>query len=208
MEINHIFILAGGLTDTAKNNSWVIERMKIAMEIKGNNIYYCIGGGTYHKPNLIDNSGYVIYESNKMIEYLISNNIEKDKIKHEWSSYDTIGNGFFSFLNFIIPLKLNKIFVITSKFHMKRVQIIFNYFKKLFNIEVIIEYINSNNNMDREILKIREKREKDSYTNFYNLTENIKTIEDFYYWFYNIHDAYNCKKYNTLIDNTDLKNSY
>ena len=24
MEINHIFILAGGLTDIAKNNSWVI----------------------------------------------------------------------------------------------------------------------------------------------------------------------------------------
>jgi len=194
MKKNNIFILAGGLTDNGENNLWVLERLKKALSIDGSNNYYCIGGGTYHKPQLLDISGYVIYESNKMVEFLLDNNIEKKYIKNEWSSYDTIGNGFFSFINFIIPLKLNNIIVITSKFHMKRVKIIYNYFNDIFNTNINITYIESINNMDRELLSIRCSREEISNENFIKITQQITNIEEFFKWFYTGHDCYNSKK--------------
>ena len=191
---NNIFILAGGLTDNAENNLWVLERLKKALTIDGSNNYYCIGGGTYHKPQLLDSSGYVIYESNKMVEFLLNNNIEKKFIKNEWSSYDTIGNGFFSFINFIIPLKLNNIIVISSKFHMKRVKLIYDYLNNIFNTNINITYIESINNMDRELLSIRSTREEESTKSFMKITEQIRNIEDFFKWFYNDHNCYNVKK--------------
>ena len=207
MSTKNIFILAGGLTDNKENNLWVNERLKKALTIEGNNNFYCIGGGTYHKPHLLDNSGFVIYESSKMVEFLLNNNIEKKNIKTEWSSYDTIGNGYFSFINFIIPLKLNNIYVITSNFHIERVRLIYNYFNNLFNLNLIITYIDSINNMDRELLEIRTLREKESCEKFIGVMKKNNTLEKFIYWFYNDHDCYNSTKFSKKMCDSII-NSY
>lgn len=207
--IKHIFILAGGLTDTGNNNQWVIERLNKAIELDScnNSLFYCIGGGTYHKPPLLDINKYAIHESTASAKYLINNNIPAKRIYTEWSSYDTIGNGFFSFLNFIIPLKLKSIYIITSVFHMERTKLIFDFFNKLFDAKIIIKYIESKNNMDFELLSIRTQREKNSYINFTDTIKSINTLSDFYIWFYNDHSAYNATNFNKVL-NCKLSNTY
>ena len=207
--IKHIFILAGGLTDIGNNNPWVIERLNKAIELDicNNSLFYCIGGGTYHKPHILDINQYTIYESTMCAKYLINNNIAANRIYTEWSSYDTIGNGFFSFLNFIIPLKLKSIYVITSIFHIDRTKLIFDFFNKLFDAKIIIEYIETKNNMDLELLNIRSQREKNSCINFINTIKSIHTLEEFYIWFYNDHSAYNATNFNKELD-IKLCNTY
>ena len=148
VKTNNIFVLAGGQINNGDVNSWVKQRLDIAIKIKKeniNSIIYCIGGGTYHKPPILNNYNYVIHESKSCSNYLIENDISNSKIKREWSSYDTIGNGFFSFINFIIPLKIEELVLITSEFHMERAKEIFNYFNILFNQNIKITYIYSEN---------------------------------------------------------------
>ena len=195
---NHIFVLAGGQTEYGEVNNWVKERLNYCIylyKIRKRNIY-CIGGGTYHKAPILNDYNYVIFESCSCANYLINNGVNVEDIKKEWSSYDTIGNGFFSFTNFIVPLKLKNICILSSEFHLERVKIIFNYMKKLFDNTIHIEYINSFNNMDSELLRIRVERENKSIVNFKNnIIEKYSTVVEFINWFYKYHKAYNCSEY-------------
>jgi len=128
--------------------------------------------------------------------------LNSKRIKREWASYDTIANGFFSFLNFIIPLKLEECVVVTSVFHMKRSKEIFNFFCKLFKSDVKVRYVCSEDEMDQELLQIRKERERKSLDSFKNtIVSKIKTVQEFMEWFYIEHNAYNNEQY--VIENTD-----
>lgn len=209
IKTNNIFVLAGGQINNGDVNSWVKQRLDIAIKIKKeniNSIIYCIGGGTYHKPPILNNYNYVIHESKSCSNYLIENDISTNKIKREWSSYDTIGNGFFSFINFIIPLKIEELVLITSEFHMERAKEIFNYFNILFNQNIKITYICCENYMDSEFLIIRKKREKKSLESFKeNIVNKIKSVEDFFEWFYTKHNAYNNIMKREIIKENEVK---
>ncbi len=58
---------------------------------------------------------------------LIRSGVNRRKVSSEICSYDTIGNAYFSRLLFAQPLGLKRFLVITSKFHMPRVQTVFNW---------------------------------------------------------------------------------
>lgn len=210
-DIMHLFILAGGQLDNGDINNWVKERLDLVIKIckeKKNSKIYCIGGGTYHKVPILNKYKYVIHESTSCANYLINNNIDYNNIKKEWSSYDTVANGFFSFLNFIIPLQLTKIYLITSKFHMNRVKIIFNFMKNLFKLNIEIIYLETNNNMDYELLTLREEREKESIKNFNIEMNNINNINDFFDWFYIKHKAYSSINYKKNNINNEVIKTY
>ena len=143
-----------------------------------------------HKSPILNKFNFVIHESKSCSNYLIKNKIDYNCLRREWCSYDTIGNGLFSFLHFIIPLQIKECVIITSEFHTKRVKVIFNYFLQLFKCETKIVYITSENNMDNELLELRKNREKKSIENFkINIIERIKTINEFFNWFYVKHNA-------------------
>lgn len=211
IKTNHIFVLAGGQIYDGGVNNWVKERLDLCIKINNINpssIIYCIGGGTYHKQPIHNQYGHVIHESKSCSNYLIKNNIDSKLIKREWASYDTIANGFFSFTNFIVPLDIKECVLITSHFHIERVKTIFNYFNKLFNKNITIHFIGVENNMDCELLKIREKREKRSNQDFQKNITKINTVQKFIDWFYTQHNAYNSDNMqNTNIDE-QTKKSY
>ena len=122
IKTKHIFVLAGGQLKDGNVNAWVKERLDLVLSIKQNNkdaIIYCIGGGTYHKKPIHNIYGHVIHESRSCSNYLIEKGINYKDIKREWSSYDTIANGYFSFTNFILPMNMDECVLITSEFHMK-----------------------------------------------------------------------------------------
>ena len=138
--IDAIFVLAGGLKNHNTLNDWVIDRLDLAYDIysKTNVKIICMGGGTYHKPSIINEYGYTVHESTICADYLVELGVNPKDIYREWSSYDTIANGYFAFMNYIYPLKLKNILVITSEFHMERVKIIFNWINSIsLNINVI-----------------------------------------------------------------------
>lgn len=211
IKTDNIFILAGGQLKNGDINAWVKERLdmgKFIHDQNENSIIYCIGGGTYHKPPICNIHGYVIHESKSCSNYLIKNGVDSNKIKREWGSYDTIANGFFSFLNFIIPLKLKEIVVITSKFHIARATVIFNYFNSLFKMNIDMKFIGVENIIDAELLNLRKNRENQSIKLFNAIVNSKKTIEDFFEWFYVEHNAYNCLDYIKDTETDKIKGSY
>ena len=160
IKTENIFILAGGQIKNGSINNWVKKRLDLGLQISAQNekaMIYCIGGGTYHKPPILNIHQHVIHESKSCSNYLINKGFNSKRIKREWSSYDTIANGFFSFLNFILPLKLEECVVVTSEFHMERAKEIFDFFSDLFKVNIKIHYIFSDNEMDQELLQIRKR---------------------------------------------------
>ena len=194
VNLDGIFVLAGGINDKGLCHPWVINRLNLAYKIytKTNSKIFCIGGGTYHKPPILNKRKFAIHESTSCAEYLINLGVNSKNIYKEWSSYDTIANGFFSFTNFIIPLKLKKIILITSAFHMNRSKLIFEWFKNIFDSNVEMIFIEaSDENIDTDIIKIRTEREKKSSENLkINVINKLKTIEDVHKWFFTEHKAY------------------
>jgi hypothetical protein len=198
METKYIFVLAGGLDEKGEVHNFVKVRLDKCIElyytsiINANYKIIVFGGGTYHKPPILNTNGYVIHESTACAKYLIDKGIPAENIFREWSSYDTLANGYYAFINFIIPLNIGDIILITSKFHMLRTKQIFNYFIKIFKKEVVITYIETNNSeIDINALEIRNKREHETIKKYNdNIINTYNTVEDFTIWFYTQHNAY------------------
>jgi len=189
----YIIVLAGGMDKNNEPNIFVKKRLDKAIELfNSNTLIIILGGGTYHKPPGLDANQYVMHESTSCANYLINKGIDPNKIIREWASYDTIANGYFAFLNYIIPFKINECSVITSQFHMKRTKTIFNYFNKLItNNNINLKYIETENVIDGDILKIRLEREENSNNSFKKNIVSVKdTLEKFSLWFYTEHNAY------------------
>lgn len=194
----YIIVLAGGLDENGECHDFVKVRLDKAKEIYDENIknniqtnIICLGGGTYHKPPNLNNLNYVIHESTACAIYLVENGVDDAHIMREWSSYDTIANGFYCLVNFIIPLNITECEIVTSDFHMPRAKVIFDFFKKFSHNDIKILYTSVNDNMIPENIKEeRKKREANSARNFIKTTENFDTLGKFVEWFHRDHDAY------------------
>ena len=102
---------------------------------------------------------------------------------------------------------MKNIIVITSKFHMERSKVIFNYFNKILSTNINIEYIETFDKLDEEILKHRNNREKNSCLNFKkNIIDKLNNIQEFTGWFYTEHNAY--KSIITYKNNKTINKSY
>lgn len=194
---DYVMILAGGLDHHGHCHPWYRDRLDIALKL--NNIkrrkYIILGGGTYHKPPILNLNNYVLHESTVGAKYLVDNGISPNNIYREWSSYDTIANGYFSLINFTIPLNLKDILIITSDFHMPRSKQIFNWIYSLYfsTNQPILTFLEVNSKyLDDEIINVRKLRENNSLNSVILLQNHITTFTDFIDWFYHKHKAYNC----------------
>lgn len=197
-DVEYIIVLAGGLQADGKVHPFVKERLDKAVNlyIQISQERQCkilaLGGGTYHKPPILNADKYVIHESTSCAQYLHSQGIPQNDIYREWSSYDTIANAFYCFLNYILPLNIKKCSVITSEFHMERTKSIFQYFNSLSGKCCSINFLEtSNHTIGPEILSERKKREEQSCLHFREkIIPYLTTWEKFTIWFYTEHDAY------------------
>lgn len=215
-EIFYIFVLAGGLQENGEVHEFVKTRLDKTIELYNKIIEYqpckiiVMGGGTYHKPPILNDSNYVIHESSSCALYLTQHgNIEPKNIYREWSSYDTIANGYYAYLNYIQPLNIKEFTLITSEFHMPRAKVIFNYFNTiLFQDQLNIYFIETpNNEMEESVLKERCEREHKSKLNFQkNIVKQKQSITDFTTWFYEEHGAYKSIIY--YQQNNEINKSY
>lgn len=185
-----IIILGGGINKNCTLPDWCIDRCNLAIKIfkKYNSSIICTSGGSYHNPNPLDKDGFVIHECDALANYLFSKGVPKEKIFKEWTSYDTIGNAYFSKILLIDSFNWKNITVVTSDFHMDRSKIIFNYLFPKENYTLNFEscqYLNKSKNLEERILK-----ENRSSINFRNLINKISSKYDFSKWIYNEHQCY------------------
>jgi len=206
-----VIVLAGGINEKDKDiYPWIKERLDIAVYLYQQKPLkiICVGGGTYHKKPILNDKEFVIHEAQACASYLLDNGVKPEDILKEWASFDTIANGYFTFTNFILPLQIKQFTLITSKFHIYRSKLIFDYFNEIFETECQINYLCSRDEtLNQEIYEKRLERE---ITSAKNLKENVlnKGKEEFIYWFYTEHKAYNCINYDKNEVCEKLKESY
>lgn len=207
-----ILVLAGGLNYDGTLPEWVIRRLNDTIDI--HNLYkipiICLGGGTYHKPPVLNERGFVIHESTACTNYLKSmGNISPSYIYKEWCSYDTIGNVYFSLINHISLMNVKNILIITSEFHMQRVRLLFEWIYNLSNIKYNLYFHSSSDKGLENFIKERINREKQSIHHIkYNLIPNINNMTELHHWLYIKHNAYSSADNNIEIITDSILKTY
>ena len=206
-----IFIPGGGLLPDGSLPSWTIARLDRAISLISQTRYIAfLSGGTVHKPPLLDQDGFPIFESRQAALYLVHQGLNPAQLLTEISSYDTIGNAYFSRLLFADPGKFQNLLVITSEFHLPRTKAAFEWIYGLspINVTYQLRYESvPNNGLTQRILKARIAREKKSLNKLLETKKEIDNLKDFQLWFYTKHAAYSVNTKPDIV-NGDALDSY
>lgn len=121
-----------GLMEDGGLPPWVVRRLEVgaglALQQERACPVVCLGGGTPHKPPVLEtSSGHVIHEATACAKFLLHAGLPATRILKEISSYDTVGNAFFSLTIHAIPGRWRRVAVVTSDFHMKRSAALFQH---------------------------------------------------------------------------------
>lgn len=131
VDVDAIVVLGGGLWDSKVIPPWAERRLDGAALLRaahptGPSILICGGGSPHGLPVLDESTGQVVHEGTAYAEYLMDIwDVPATCILKESSSYDTIGNGFFSAMIHAVPAGWRRVAVVTSDFHMPRSRAIF-----------------------------------------------------------------------------------
>lgn len=189
-----IFIPGGGLFTDGSLPPWTIERLNRAIKYKTQTNWIAfLSGGTVHKPPPLTKDGYPLFESKVAAAYLIQEGINPEMLLTEISSYDTIGNAYFSRMLFSDPGQFQKLLVVTSDFHLARVKVAFEWIYSLTpmatNYQLQFEAV-PDIGLSPRGLEDRVVREKNSLDSLNKKKNSINTIVEFQNWLYTKHAAY------------------
>lgn len=159
-----------------------------------------LSGGSAHLPQLIDNeTGLPVFESASTANYLYKHfNIPSKYLMFETSSYDTLGNAYFARTSYVDVQDWKKLLIITSKSHMKRTKLIFDWIfslerKTSKTEEYSLHYLETfDNGLESSVLIARVAKEEKSIKNLKKLKKilNLKKLADFQLWLTKEHDLY------------------
>ncbi len=198
LEYDAVLVPGGGFRDRSLP-PWVKNRLDRAFAVcrECKHIIITLSAGTTHKPLPTDDEGFPIFESVAAANYLISLNFPPRRILCEISSYDTIGNAYFSRMIHAEPLVLKKLLVITSEFHMPRTKAIFKWIYGLPLPNSLNEYKldfeavpDINTGLDEETITARSLKEKAGLERVQRQSRQMRNIRDFHHWMYTRHGAY------------------
>jgi len=122
-----ILILGGGVHECGKLPLWVEARLQRALDLEQGEPIITLSVGTTHKPPPLDEHGFPIFESVAAASYLADHGIAPERILVEATSYDTIGNAYFSRVIHVDPAGFRRLLIITSAFHMPRTEAVFRW---------------------------------------------------------------------------------
>jgi uncharacterized SAM-binding protein YcdF (DUF218 family) len=126
-----VLILGGGLHADGPP-PWAARRLAGALAVRAAQAappatrLVVLGGGTPHAPPILDSGGYVVHEAAAYAEALLAAGVRPDRILKETSSYDTVGNAYFSATIHAAPARWRRLAVVTSAFHAPRTAAIFD----------------------------------------------------------------------------------
>jgi uncharacterized SAM-binding protein YcdF (DUF218 family) len=192
--VDGILIPGGGLLQDGSLPPWTMNRLDRSLELIGRTRWIgLLSGGTVHKPPPLDEAGFPVFESHAAANYLLRKGLNADQILIEICSYDTIGNAYFSRLLFAEPLKMTRILVVTSAFHITRIQAAFEWVYDLLpqpvGYDLFFESV-PDLGLSPNVLNARLLREKNSLAQLLNTRKTIGSLSDFTRWLYSEHAAY------------------
>lgn len=156
-----VVILGGGLTANGEPNDFVKARLDEGAR-HCTRFFVCLSRGTTHKPPPHDAKGFPVDESTASAQYLVSKHgIAAERIIKDTWSLDTIGNAIFCMAMVCAPLGLHRLLVVTSKFHMPRTRLIFDWITPLWHPSATVAYSAApNHGLSDEALELRRDKEK------------------------------------------------
>jgi len=171
--LSHLMDHTGTLGDESK------ERVNLAMEIfhKKNNVELILTIGWAYRKDIDLPVGLSVRK------YLLSKGIKDHLIKTDINSRDTVGDAIFSKINLVDTYNINKLFVVTSDYHVLRTQQIFESILPI-DIEVIgCDTLHLSNSNSSEADSLAAFRKTFEYTNFQSndcLLETLRNNHPFY----------------------------
>lgn len=189
-----ILTLTNGLETSVKPTESTLLRLEKAASIYRNrDLIITSTGYTINKKPFLDDQGYPVLEAVISARYIRDNfDIPELDIMAESFSRDTIGNLFFSFQLFVLPLNIPDVNIVTSEFHMPRVQKIMELLSSIFrDYSTSISFVMATNPDHAEAVNdALQEREQNSIIHIEKLKERLQSAEAFTKWFYDEHRAY------------------
>lgn len=197
-----IVVLGGGLTAEGGIPGWGQQRLKKALQIYkqpgGPCPILCLGGGTPHKPAVLSESGHVIHEGSAYAAYLLNKGVPAKHLLKEVSSYDTVGNAYFSLVIHALPAGWRRLAVITSDFHMPRSQSIFQHCSDIASLwkgqkdwfQVSFHVASDEGVFESTVLKARKQREEESLQTWLINAQKLKSVQQLHYFIHMEHTCY------------------
>ncbi|KAG2432291.1 hypothetical protein HYH02_013014 [Chlamydomonas schloesseri] len=158
-----------------------------------------LGGGTPHKGPYLDERGYVIHESTACARYLLDRGADPQLLLKEVSSYDTVGNAYFSLTIHALPAGWRRLAVVTSDFHMPRTASLFHAMYGLAGSELFgdparfeLLYVAASDVgiFDPAVLDIRKSKEAASREAWLRTAAGFNRMADLHQWLHSTHLCY------------------
>lgn len=201
--LDAVIMLAGGLLPDGGLPEWVTRRLDTAYDIHLLQQRRCpilmLGAGTPHKPDVIDPTGHVLHESTSCAAYLMSKGADPRSLLKETSSYDTVGNAYFSLAIHAIPASWRRVAVVTSAFHMPRSRALFDVIWRLGGRSVYGDesrfeqvYVSSSDDgvFDDHVYRVRLEKEAKALASWKRTSSQFSGLADFHEWLYEDHLCY------------------
>lgn len=190
-----IIVPGGGLTEQGELPAWSAARFDAAVQSSDeHSLFILLSGGTVYKPPPLDDRGFPLYESQVGARYLAARGIEKDRILTEISSYDTIGNAYFSRVIHAEPARLDTLLIVTSEFHLPRTRAIFDWVYSLVPrpVDYQLRFQGApDQGLAPDILRVRREKERKSLLKVKQHRRSLTSLDNFHRWLFTEHDAYN-----------------
>lgn len=188
-----VLIPGGGVRDNAALPEWVCARFDRALATPGVPFLIPLSSGTPHRPPPIDARGFPITEAEAGARYLLARGADPRRILIEASSYDTIGNAYFSRVIHVAPRGFARGLVITSEFHMPRAEAVFRWVFALTGGGAVCEldFLSTpNTGIPAPALRARTEKERVSLAQFRAVQSRIASLADLHVWLFTEHGAY------------------
>jgi uncharacterized SAM-binding protein YcdF (DUF218 family) len=186
-----IIVLGGGIRDDGTLPTWVTERLDRAIERWTGEYIIPSSAYTVYRPPVLDSRGFPLLEGTVCSEYLQRHGIPADRILPENSSFDTIGNAYFTRTVHCDQQELRRLLVITSEFHMPRAREIFDWVFGMAPSFYSLEYDSTPNTaMEPTALEARRRKEAASLLHLQSTKRRITRLQDLHVWLFSEHGAY------------------
>ncbi len=188
-----IVIPGGGVHPGGELPPWVTPRFDRALERAESAYLMPLSAGTPHRAPPLNERGFPWTEARAGAGYLVRRGVDPQRILMEESSFDTIGNAYFSRVIHAIPREFTRLLIVTSEFHMPRTEALFRWVYALAgpgaSCHVEFEAV-ADTEIDPDALTARLAKEQEALRVVELLNSKIRTLAQMHDWLFTAHKAY------------------
>ena len=187
-----VLVLGGGVRAGGELPLQVVKRFDRAIEVAGDVApIVCLSAATVHRPPPLNEEGYPWLESVAGAAHLMARGFPSDRIQVEATSYDTIGNAYFTKLLHVDPAGWRRLAVITSEFHMPRTRAIFEWVFGLTPGRYELQFeATPDEGLEPYLFERRRIKEAAALNDLQQKIARIRDLATLHRWMYTEHNAY------------------